>query len=187
MAQQSREYLKGRFAQGAKPSVQDYADLIDSFLLIPEQTAVDQQVVNQKLATYDSDLKAVTPGLNVNTLGDLFQIFQGYTKDSGVAQQIDGLKQITKWTTLPGKPTNVNVIWDTQTISTSAHNAQSANNPKWIVSEIFGANSTNRYMVVDIQISRYYLPDTSIPPESWKMIDKIVAIKVGVNPTAFLQ
>ncbi|MFC5407996.1 hypothetical protein ACFPMF_01655 [Larkinella bovis] len=180
MAQLSRADLKAKFAPGKKPTAQDFADLIDSFLLFSEQTAANSAIFNEALANYDNDLKSEAPNGAVDTLGDVFKILQGWSDGETLLERIEDLVSNVYWRDIKEKPYTFYITWSEQIISTVVY-APETPNFKWIISEISGLPNSNKYLIMDMQIKRSYVPQQSFPG-AYDKADYIQAIRVAINP-----
>jgi hypothetical protein len=179
MPQLSRADLKAKFVPGAKPTPQDFADLIDSFLLFSEQTAANAAIFNSALATYDNDLKAEAPNGVVDTVGDLFKVFQGINDGERLIDRIDALRANIRWRTIVEKPSIFSVEWSEQIIANYVY-APEILTAKWLVSELSGLPNTNKYMIIDMQIIRSYVPIAFT--NAFNKADYIQAFRVAINP-----
>lgn len=179
MARLPLSELKAKFITGKTPTQQDYYDVLDSLVHLDNQTAVDVQVVNTRLSTYDAALKARQPDGNVNTLGDLFYSFVGYDDARNINNEL-------KWSGLPGKPSFINLAWTEQTITTdeSAYNplgsvgsAGSGPSQRWLLGTV-GA-LTGSFLIVDVKTDRRWV---STGGETGFYADRMIAVKVAITP-----
>lgn len=179
MPKLTKSELKAIFANGRKPTEQDFASLIDSFVHLDQQVAVDEQVVNTRINTYDTALKAQSADGSVNSLGDVFKVFQGYSDGRSINTEL-------QWAGIPGKPTALNLSWTEQTIVTDnttynplggAGTAGAGPAIRWLGSTV--AALTGSYLVIDVRTDRRWI---STGGDSGFYTDTIVAVKVAINP-----
>lgn len=109
MPKRSIAYFKGKWVPGFVPGQNDWIDFFDSFAHLDAIPAVNAEVVNDAINDYDTDLKEETVNGVVDTLGDVFKVFQGYSDIRNINNEL-------KWSGLPGKPSQKELIWDEQVI-----------------------------------------------------------------------
>lgn len=109
MPKQAIAYLKSLFVTGARPAQQAFHDLLDSFVHKDDQGAVSEALINGKILSYDTAQKMQSPDGIVNTLGDVFKVFQSYSDQRNINDEL-------KWSGLPGRPQQLTPIWDEQII-----------------------------------------------------------------------
>ncbi|GAB3734887.1 hypothetical protein [Spirosoma lituiforme] len=175
MSKIPRTELRSRFQTGKVPTQQDWDDFFDSFVHKDEQTAVDQQVVNTRIATYDTALKARQPDGTISTLGDVFAAFEGYPDNRFLAIDL-------KWPNLQGKPASVNVQWTEQTIvtdSTTYNPTQAgvAAQQRWLGSQVAGL--TSQFHIVDLKTERRFVGNGV---DQGYFTDCIIAVKLAIAP-----
>ncbi|GAB2586683.1 hypothetical protein [Spirosoma areae] len=178
MPKLTKAALKALFTTGKKPKQQDFFDLIDSMVHLDDQTAVDQQVVNAKISTYDTALKARQPDGVVSTLGDVFKVLEGYSDTRFIHNEL-------KWIGLPGRPDSLNLEWTQQTIVTdegpynplgSAGSPGSGPSQRWLGSTVAGL--TGAFLVNDIKTDRRWV-ETGVGQGYYA--DRIIAMKVAIT------
>ena len=175
MSKITKAELKSKFTTGRVPTQQDFFDLIDSLVHLDDQTAVDQQVVNTKISAYDTALKARQPDGVINTLGDVYAAFEGYTDNRYINNEL-------RWIGLPGKPTQLGIQWSEQTVVTdyTTYNpvqAGVAYQEKWLSSQVAGL--TGQYTIVDLKTQRRWVPNSQ---DTGYFVDQIIAVKLAISP-----
>lgn len=182
--------LKKKFFSGAKPSWQDFWNILDSFVHIDNQAAVDGQIVDQKLNAYAQSQQSGNANGKVDTVGDLYSIFIGVDDKPGFIKTY--ILDVLGWDKLPGRPSRLDLTWTEQTIATDmsvldpqpSQSPTSANTPDnptkaWLVSGLGRLSSSpGRFLISDMQIRRQW---TSQPNA---YMDVIVAVKVALLPRA---
>ncbi len=176
MARISKAELKAKFAAGRKPTEADFADLIDSLIHLDDQTAVDAQIINTKIATYDTGLKSQIPNGTVDSVGDVFAVFQGYDDNRKVHNELS-------WSGLPGKPTNVALTWNEQVVVPNSNGAYQGEFTDLYLGSAAIPGISAGYLVIDLRVTRTAIPGGPIGSYA----DKITAIKLAVAPSAKLN
>ncbi|WP_080058989.1 hypothetical protein [Spirosoma aerolatum] len=179
----SKSDLRALFVIGKKLSQEDFWAIIDSLVHLDDQEAVDSQVVNTRIAAYDTALKASNVDGVCSTLGDVFSILTGYSDLRRINDEL-------KWTGIPGRPTQINLTWTEQTITTdsSAYNplgstgtAGAGPSQRWLLSTVGGLSGS--YLVVDVKTDRHWI---TTGPELGYYVDSIIAVKVAITPKTVL-
>ena len=98
MAKQTIAYLKNLFTTGKRPTQQHFWDWLDSFVHKDDQVTATTDAINQAIDNSEAELKAESPDGTVNTLGDLFKVFQGYADSRKIANDL-------QWANIPNRPT----------------------------------------------------------------------------------
>lgn len=98
MPKQTISYLKSIFVTGARPLQQWWHDVFDSFVHKDDVAVINQGVINSAINQYDSNLKALSADGVVNTLGDVFKVFQNYSDTRSLHNEL-------QWANIPGRPT----------------------------------------------------------------------------------
>lgn len=98
MAEESISTHKARFSTGNRPTQQHFHDVFDSYVHKDDQESVTTGAINQAIDNFEADLKAESPDAVVNTLGDVFKVFQGYSDQRNLHSEL-------QWANIPGRPT----------------------------------------------------------------------------------
>jgi hypothetical protein len=184
MAKVDKTTLKKAFGPGTRPTWQDFANLVDSMVHKDEQTAVDQQVVNQAINTYNTNLNGRKPNGSVDSLGDVYFAFNGLDDSKR-------LVDLMTWNALAGKPASINVQWTEQTVVTdsstynplgSAGSPGSGPSSRWLLGGV-GA-LTGNYLVIDVKTERRLLGSGG---DGGYYLDQVTAVKVAVAPKVALK
>ena len=190
--QRAITWLKNRFGPNQKPTAQDWVDLIDSFVHLSQQQAVDAQVVNQAINLAFSGLTSRNGDGIVNSLGDVIHVMAGYPESQNVAQRFATLANAARWLGLPGKPAQAPVRWTEQIISCGPNEFNplvggGASRRAWLLAEV--GLVTGSAVILDIDIQRTFLGymGTDTPTyQNGNKIDTILRLKIGVSPNVSL-
>lgn len=163
----AKAFLKNLFSAGKRPVDTDYGDLIDSFVHIDDQQAVDAQAVNTVLQQYDTNLKQRNNNAVVDSLGDVLFVLGDFndTNKLSTSPALSFTQQTTGATdaTVFNSPNNLGAT-------------------KWLVSDVLGINQA--LVIQDIQVKRYFISSGGDNPN---FIDVIVGLKLGIGPKTVLQ
>lgn len=156
-----KSYLKTRFQTGAKPSEQDYADWLDSYVHKDDLTSLNNLSIDTRINDYDQSLRARNIDGTVNSLGDVFHILRGFTDAVNVKEVLDAAGGAVQWAAVQGKPTTLNVTWEEQVVSLGSYTPTNPSTFEAIQSRScasFGTGAllqgASRYLVKDIFFSR---------------------------------
>jgi hypothetical protein len=117
MPKKTISQLKSAFVTGARPGQGNFGDVFDSFVHKDDVATVNQSSIGTAIQQYDSQLKSQTSDGVVNTLGDVFRVFQGFNDQAKVVDVVNDLREKAKWGGLPDKPNNIALTWTEQTIT----------------------------------------------------------------------
>lgn len=181
MPKQTISYLKSIFVTGARPLQQWWHDIFDSFVHKDDVAVINQSVINSAINTYDNTLKSQSADGVVNTLGDVFKVFQNYNDNRNLHNEL-------QWANIPGRPTqpialssnaiqrvvmsNVNLGDWPATGGTSSSRIKS-------LKQLLSITEQTPIVVVDMQLIRNSVVDTT---SNTVIIQSIAAIDVAPNP-----
>lgn len=185
MPKQTISYLKSLFVTGARPLQQWWHDVFDSFVHKDDLAAVNQSVVNTTLNTYDSGLRAITNDGVVNTLGDVFKVFQNYSDARNINNEL-------QWPNLPGRPNQIILSGSAMqriafsNINTSGWPATGGTSFTRIRSlkGLAGISESIPIAIVDMQFIRHQLTNTESQTIT---IETISSIDILLNPRVSLS
>lgn len=190
MAQRSKEYLKGRFSTGKKPSEEDFADLIDSMVHYSDLEAVNATTIDARINEYDTALKAQSGLDAVTTLGDILYVMRGVLADGDVQADINAAGGEVSWGTVTGKPVSALVQWDEYTFTLDNYSQPPITSYESITftrivednmpANVKTATAGKKWQLLDVAISNVQIKmnDTGmIYP-----VSRLRSVKIGVNP-----
>lgn len=182
MARLGRILLKTAFALGARPTQDDFWNVLDSYVHKDDLQAINVQQFNQRLSQFYVDLVALSGSGSIITLGDLFRFVQNVPGDWDLREKLLASGTPT-WANIQNKPTSMPFRWQEQIISTDTDviNPTSSGNTltKWVVSEVAAIGSQNRVMITDIQINRKLFGTSST---NYFFVDVVTRVKLAINP-----
>lgn len=185
MPKKSIDELAAIFATGKRPTAQDFKDIFDSFVHKDDVEEINEMALNEALQDYDEDLKNESADGAVNTLGDVFKVFQGYSDARKINDEL-------KWSGIPDRPASINLAWTEQTINFTNYSAHfSTFNDATDAGEVFevkfrtmnglriaalGTDDGKKINIVDIIVIRRKLSTTLAA------IHEIRGVVVGITP-----
>lgn len=176
-------WLASRFQAGARPTAQDFQDLLDSFVHIDLQAAVDATVVNQAIGLAVAGLTSRNNDGIVNSLGDMFAVFAGYAESDNLASRLLALTNAAKWSGLPGKPAQAALVWTEQIISCGPYDGfLPTSSRKWLLADVAGVSSA---LILDMNVKRVFQPWATTGTTSFDqgyIMDSVMQVKIAVQP-----
>lgn len=178
MPKQTVSFLKNLFSTGKKPTQQNFWDWLDSFVHKDDVAGINAGTVNTAIGQYDAQLKALSPDGVVNTLGDVFKVFQNYSDNRNLSAEL-------KWSGIPERPTVPiplsysatqritlsNYSW-TYTGGTSSSRIKS-------LKQLLNIADTTPLVVIDMQFVANLFLNTSSETIA---VFGITSVDVGINP-----
>lgn len=176
-------WLKSRFDTGARPTSSDFGDVLDSYVHISSQAAVDAQVVNQAIGAALAGLTGRNGDGQVNSLGDVFYVFTGYSESMNLSQKLAALTTAATWNGLPGKPQQLKIQWNEQVINCGTYDGfLPTNSRKWLLADVVGVTGA---FILDLNVKRNFQPFSTTSTTSFEqgyIMDQIMQVKIATNP-----
>lgn len=182
MPKQTVSFLKGLFSTGKRPTQQNFWDWIDSFVHKDDVASINAGTIGTAIDNYNNSLKAESPDGTVNTLGDVFKIFQNYSDNRNINNEL-------KWGGIPERPTlPVALSYSaTQRITFSnvsvgdwpATGGTSSSRIKTLKQLLNNISETTPVVVIDMHFIRHSILDTT---STTVILQSLSAVDVGINP-----
>jgi hypothetical protein len=185
MALRAVSYLKNLFTTGKKPAQVDYHDWLDSYVHKSEVEEINAAIIDERINNYDEALRAVSPG-SVDNLGGALAILAGFETTDDVKALLDAASGVVGWGDIQGRPENINVIWEEQTISLASYAPATPTSPEAIqtisiVQGIGNIKSPNKTLIVDIGVTNVSVQWFGVNFPSM-VVHRIQWVKVAINP-----
>lgn len=181
MPKQTISYLKSIFITGARPLQQWWYDVFDSFVHKDDVAVINQTVINNAINAYDNILKGETVDGVVNTLGDVFKVFQNYSDTRNLHNEL-------QWANIPGRPTSAIPLGYSAVQRISMSNISTGDWPATggtsnarvkTLKQLLGVAEETPIAIADMHLIRNSVLDTT---SATVIIHSLSAIDIGLNP-----